>query len=272
MDSTTKSLVRLNKFIAESGMASRRKADQLIREGAVKINGHVITELGTKVDPNRDHVIVSGKVVKPPEMRLYVAFYKPENVLTSMSDPIGRPTVAHYMEELPVRVYPVGRLDWDTEGLLLLTNDGEFAQKVAHPKMAIPKTYLAKVNAVPTPVQIEKLLRGVTIPGGKAAALHAETIKLGDSKQYGWLKIIINEGRNRQVRKMCEKVGLDVKKLKRVAIGQLEIGHLKKGQYVFLGPRGIEEALSPHWEAPTKQAPRSQRTKRPQRSGKRKFR
>lgn len=263
MVSPAKSLVRLNKFIAESGLVSRRKADRMIVDGLVKINGHTVTELGTKVNPNQDRVTADGKLIRPVEQRLYVAFYKPENVLTSMSDPEGRPTVKDFMEELPVRVFPVGRLDWDTEGLLLLTNDGDFAQKIAHPKKSIPKTYLAKLNGIPTHAQLDKLLRGVTIPGGRASAIHVETVKMGTSEQYGWVKIIITEGRNRQVRKMFEKIGFDVKKLKRVAIGQLELGHLRKGQYVFLGPKGIEEALSNEWERPVKRI-------RP--AGKRRFR
>lgn len=237
-------LVRLNKYIADSGVASRRKADDLIAGGAVQVNGKTIYELGVKVHPVTDRITVSGKPIKPALQRLYVAFYKPENVLTSMSDPDGRPTVADYVRGLPVRVFPVGRLDWDTEGLLLLTNDGEFAQKISHPKAEIPKTYLAKLNAIPTQFQLEKLRRGVTIPGGKAYALKAERAYIGDSEKYAWVKIIITEGRNRQVRKMFEKVGLDVKKLKRVAIGKLDIGPLKKGKFLFLGPRGVAEALS----------------------------
>lgn len=263
MDRNIDKLIRLNKFIAESGLTSRRKADDLIREGSVQINGHTVKELGVRVQPGKDRVTVDGKLIRPANQQLYVAFYKPENVLTSMSDPHGRPTVKDYMEELPVRVYPVGRLDWDTEGLLLLTNDGEFAQKIAHPRAAIPKTYLAKLDGVPTREQLDKLLRGVSIPGGKASALHVSRVPLGTSQQYAWYKIIINEGRNRQVRKMFEKIGFDVKKLKRVAIGQLEIGHLKKGQYVFLGPKGIEEALSGTWEGQTKKFRSDGRPSRP---------
>lgn len=242
-----KQQIRLNKFISDSGVTSRRKADQLIANGEIQINGKTVYELGTKVDPVRDRVTLSGKPIQPVQQLLYLAFYKPENVLTSMSDPEGRPTVADFLENLPVRVYPVGRLDWDTEGLLILTNDGDFAQKVAHPKTAIPKTYLAKLNAFPTQLQIDKLRQGVTIPGGKATALHVEKIALGSSKKYGWVKIVITEGRNRQVRKMFEKVGLDVKKLKRTAIGLFDLGRLKKGSYVFLSPRGCKEVLSKEW-------------------------
>jgi 23S rRNA pseudouridine2605 synthase len=138
-----------------------------------------------------------------------------------------------------VRVFPVGRLDWETEGLLLLTNDGDFAQKVMHPREDIPKTYLAKLDGQPTDVHLQKLLRGVTIPGGRVKALHVERVKIGESKQYDWVKIIITEGKNRQIRYMFQKIGYDVKKLRRVAIGQLTLGNLQKGEYGFLDAGGI---------------------------------
>jgi 23S rRNA pseudouridine2605 synthase len=142
--------------------------------------------------------------------------------------------VADYVEHLPVRVFPVGRLDWDTEGLLLLTNDGDFAQRVMHPREEIPKTYLAKLDGQPTERDFQKLLNGVTIPGGRVKAWHVERAKVGDSKQYDWVKIIIGEGKNRQVRHMFRKIGFDVKKLKRVAIGMLTLGSLQKGEFAFL--------------------------------------
>jgi 23S rRNA pseudouridine2605 synthase len=228
--------LRLNKFLADSGVASRRKADEVISSGRVQVNGKTVYELGVRVDPASDRVTVDGKPVKPPSLKLYVIFNKPENVLTTMEDPEGRPTVADYMEQLPVRVFPVGRLDWDTEGLLLLTNDGDFAQKVMHPREEIPKTYLAKVDGQPTEKDLQKLLNGVTIPGGHVKAWHVERAKVGDSKQYDWIKIVIGEGKNRQVRFMFQKIGFDVKKLRRVAIGQLTLGSLQKGEYAFLDP------------------------------------
>ncbi len=182
---------------------------------------------------------VNRKIVTPPTLKVYVVFYKPENVLTTMSDPEGRPTVADFLEKMPVRVFPVGRLDWDTEGLLLLTNDGDFSQKVMHPREEIPKTYLVKLDGQPTENQLGKLLTGVTIPGGRVKAWHVERAKVGDSKQYDWVKIVIGEGKNRQVRHMFAKIGFDVRKLKRVAIGQLTLGRLQKGQYAFLDASGI---------------------------------
>lgn len=153
-----------------------------------------------------------------------------------MEDPLGRPTVANFIEELPVRLFPVGRLDWDSEGLLLLTNDGDWAQKVMSPKSDVTKTYLVKVDGQPSPDHLNKLRRGVSIPGGKVAALHVSRIKKSGEKktQYDWLKIVITEGKNRQIRLMFEKIGFDVMKLQRVAIGRLRIGNVERGQIVFL--------------------------------------
>lgn len=238
-------LLRLNKFLADCGIASRRKADELIEEGLVQINGKTTYELGVKVDPSVDRVTLRGKPVKPQTQKIYIIFYKPESVVTSMTDPLGRPTVADFVKDVPVRVFPVGRLDWDTEGLLLLTNDGEFSQKVTHPKGEIPKTYLAKLDGKPTDAQLEKLRRGVTIPGGKVSAKFVERVKVGSSPNYDWVKIVITEGKNRQVRYMFQKIGYDVKKLKRTAIGQLTLGPLKKGQHAFLDEGGIRKVFQP---------------------------
>jgi 23S rRNA pseudouridine2605 synthase len=246
MESPKGSQTRLNKFLADSGVASRRKADDVIAAGRVQVNGKTVYELGVRVEAGVDRVTVDGKPVKPPSLKLYVIFNKPENVLTTMEDPEGRPTVANFMEQLPVRVFPVGRLDWDTEGLLLLTNDGDIAQRVMHPREEIPKTYLAKVDGQPTEKELNKLLTGVTIPGGHVKAWHVERAKVGDSKQYDWIKIIIGEGKNRQVRFMFQKIGYDVKKLRRVAIGQLTIGSLEKGEYAFLDESTLARIFKKH--------------------------
>ena len=227
-------LPRLNKFLADCGIASRRKADELISDGQIQINGKTVFELGVRVDPEFDRVTLAGKPVRPETRKIYVIFNKPENVLTTMSDPEGRPTVADFVEQLPVRVFPVGRLDWDSEGMLLLTNDGDFSQRVMHPREEIPKTYLVKLDGKPTPKQLDKLKTGVTIPGGRVKAWLVERVKIGDSAKYEWIKIVIGEGKNRQVRHMFTKIGFDVKKLKRVAIGQLTLGTLQKGEYAFL--------------------------------------
>ncbi|NCN40084.1 rRNA pseudouridine synthase [bacterium] len=239
----TQKLLRLNKYLADCGLASRRKADEFIEEGLVQVNGKTVYELGVRVDPSVDRVTLKGKPVKPPTQKIYVIFYKPESVVTSMDDPMGRPTVADFVRGLPYRVFPVGRLDWDTEGLLLLTNDGDFSQKVTHPKGEIPKTYMVKLDGRPTDAQLEKLLRGVTIPGGRVAAKFIERAKVGNSANYEWVKIVITEGKNRQVRHMFQKIGYDVKKLKRTAIGQLTLGPLKKGEHAFLDEGGIRKVF-----------------------------
>lgn len=160
-------------------------------------------------------------------------FHKPRGVLTTMDDPLERPTIQQYLEEIPTRVFPVGRLDWDSEGLLLLTNDGDYANKVTNPKEEVTKTYLVKVDGQPKPEQLQKLLKGVTIVGGKVAARSIEKVHRGRDK-YAWLKIVITEGKNRQIRQMFEKIGFDVLKLQRVAIGRLRLGQLERGEMVFL--------------------------------------
>lgn len=238
--------IRLNKFIAESGLASRRHADRMIEEGLVTVNGKKVYELGVKVDPSKDKILVEGKPVKTQSTKLYIMFNKPRGVITSMEDPLDRPTVAEYMGDVPFRVYPVGRLDWDSEGLLFLTNDGDFANRVMHPKEEVTKTYLVKVDGQPKPEQIQKLLKGVSIEGGKVKAKHVEKIKRYEgSEQYDWYKIVITEGKNRQIRQMFAKINFDVLKLQRVAIGRLKLGHLNRGEYVYLHESLLERIFQP---------------------------
>jgi 23S rRNA pseudouridine2605 synthase len=236
--------VRLNKLIADSGLASRRAADKMIEEGRVQVNGHKVYELGSRVDPHQDRITVDGKALRSKTELVYAMLNKPTSVLTTMDDPLGRPTIKDYIEDLPVRLFPVGRLDWDSEGLILLTNDGDYANRVMHPKEEVTKTYLVKVDGQPTPEKLEKLLRGVTIEGGKVAAKSVERIKRGKD-QYAWLKIVITEGKNRQIRQMFEKIGYDVLKLQRVAIGRLRLGSLKRGELVFLNEVAAERVFLP---------------------------
>lgn len=190
-------------------------------------------ELGIKVDANNDRVSISGKPLRKKFEHLYVMFHKPRGVLTTMEDPLGRPTIQQFIDQIPTRVFPVGRLDWDSEGLLLLTNDGDYANKVTNPKAEVTKTYLVKIDGQPNDVQLKKLLTGVSIVGGKVAAKSIEKVQRGRD-QYAWLKIVITEGKNRQIRQMFEKIGFDVLKLQRVAIGRLRIGNLQRGEMVFL--------------------------------------
>lgn len=239
--------IRLNKYMADNGLTSRRQADAWIAEGRVTVNGKKVFELGIKVDPKSDKIVVDGKPLRTSTQdKLYLALNKPKGVLTTMEDPLERPTIAQFLDGVPARVFPVGRLDWDSEGLLLLTNDGDFANKVMHPKSDITKTYLVKLDGHPEPKHIQKLLTGVTIVGGKVKARHVEKIRRPDgSDKYDWYKIVITEGKNRQIRQMFEKVGFDVMKLQRVAIGRLKLGPLERGEIAFLHESLLEKVFMP---------------------------
>lgn len=237
-------LVRLNKYLADCGIGSRRQADKMIEEGQVTVNGKRVYELGVKVDPRDDKVLVNGKPIRQPTMKLYIMFNKPTGVLTTMDDPLERPTIKQYIKKVPLRVFPIGRLDWDSEGLILLTNDGDYAQKVMHPKEEVTKTYLVKLQRAPSSEQIQKLLRGVSIPDGKVAAKSILKISRG-KEDHPWYKIVITEGKNRQIRYMFEKIGNDVLKLQRVAIGCLRIGSLKKGAFVYLNDVAKDRVFQP---------------------------
>lgn len=196
--------------------------------------------------------MVDGKPVQSEKRFYYIAFHKPKDVLTSMSDPDGRPCVGDFFEEFPVRLFPVGRLDWDSEGLLLMTNDGDFSQKISHPSEELPKTYQVKIDDQIDSSKIEKLLKGVSIMGGgRVKAKSLRKIRKGTAKK-DWLEIIITEGKNRQIRKMFHKVGYDVVKLQRVAIGNLEIGKLTRGQFKELTPRQIEKIFEVKQDAKLK--------------------
>ena len=250
-ENKTENLVRLNKLLAERGLASRRGADKLIEEGLVMVNGKKVYELGVKVNPNKDRITVDGKPIRTKVDNVYIMFNKPKNVITSMSDPLERPTVADFVADLDVRVFPIGRLDWESEGLLILTNDGEYAQKVMHPKKEVTKTYHVKLNGQPEPFKIKKLLTGVSIPGGRVRAKHVEKLKLAKTKtqktsdKNDWYKIIITEGKNHQVREMFKKIGFDVLKLHRVAIGKLRIGSLGRGEMLFLNEVAANRVFIP---------------------------
>lgn len=228
------SLIRLNKFLSQAGISSRRGADELIESGVVQVNGRTVKDLGVKINPDKDVIRVRGRILKPEE-KVYIMLNKPKSVITSVTDPLERKTVMFYLEGVRERVFPIGRLDWDSEGLLLLTNDGDFANKVMHPKHAIPKTYHVKIENSVTPDAIKKLLTGVTIPGGRVKFRSIEKLRGSDSK-HTWYRVVITQGLNRQIRNMFSKVGHDVLKLQRVAIGSLELGSLEKGQYKFLNP------------------------------------
>ncbi len=239
-----KTEIRLNKLLSDCGLTSRREADRWIVEGAIQINGKKIFTPGVKVIPGVDRIVVRGKPLKLDSEKVYYAFNKPTSVLTTLSDPAERPTIGDYVSDITERVYPVGRLDWDSEGLILLTNDGDWAQKIMHPKAEVTKTYMVKVDGQPRPDQLAKLLRGVPIIGGRVAAKHVERIRRQDgSKQYDWIKIVITEGKNRQIRQMFQKIGFDVLKLQRVCIGRLKLGSLQKGELRELNEQDLKRVF-----------------------------
>lgn len=222
--------VRIQKIISDAGVCSRRKAEELIGKGAVKVNGRPAT-IGQKADPYRDLITINGeKIPSPREQRsVYLMLYKPRGYLTAMSDDRGRKCVSELVEDVPERVYPVGRLDLNSEGLLLMTNNGEFANLITHPSHEIPKCYRVTVRSGVTDEQQIALATGVEIDGRKTAP--AEVRVTTEEEGRTVMLITIIEGRNREIRKMCEAVGLEVARLKRISIGNLRLGMLQPGKY-----------------------------------------
>ncbi len=231
-------LERIQKIISAAGITSRRAAEELIAEGRVRVNGTVVTELGSKADASKDHIKVDGKLINPKQPPTYVMLNKPAGFVTTMSDPEGRPTVQDLLKGIKVRVYPVGRLDYNTEGLLLMTNDGDFAHLVTHPKHEFPKTYLAKVKGVVEDGQIANLEQGIYLDDGKTAPARIKKIRKEEANS--WLEITIHEGRKRQVRRMFDRVGHSVIKLKRIKTGNLTLGDLPEGSYRYLTPGEVQ--------------------------------
>jgi 23S rRNA pseudouridine2605 synthase len=231
-------LERLQKIISAAGITSRRAAEELIREGRVRVNGKVVTELGTKADATKDHIKVDGKLINPKQPPTYIMLNKPVGFVTTMSDPEGRRTVQDLLKGIKVRVYPVGRLDYNTEGLLLMTNDGDFAHLITHPKHEFPKTYLTKVKGVVEESQIDNLEKGIYLDDGKTAP--AKIKKIRKEEANSWLEITIHEGRKRQVRRMFDRVGHSVIKLKRIRTGNLSLGDLPEGSYRYLTPVEVQ--------------------------------
>lgn len=224
--------VRLQKLLADAGVASRRASEKLISEGRVLVNGQPVTQMGTKVDPETDRVEVGGRVVRPVEERVCVIVNKPRGYVSTVKDPEGRRTVMELIGHVGVRLYPVGRLDMDTEGLLLLTNDGELTNALLHPRHEVPKTYVAEVEGLPTPETLSRLRRGIRLEDGPTSPAEVKVLK--GTERGATLSITIHEGRNRQVRRMLEAVGHPVSFLKRVRFGPLDLHGLKLGQHRFL--------------------------------------
>lgn len=227
---------RLQKILAHAGIASRRKAEELILEGRVRVNGEVTTELGSKADAARDHIKIDGKLLRPAKNLVYLAFHKPKNCMTTTSDPEGRQTVMDLMRGVKERVYPVGRLDYHSEGLLLLTNDGELANRITAAARHVVKIYVVKVNGTLTPAQEEQFRNGVPLKGRMTAPAGLKILKRAENP---WYEVRLIEGRQNQIRLMFSHFGILVEKLKRVKIGFLELGPLKPGEYRHLTPAEV---------------------------------
>lgn len=230
---------RLQKVIAQAGVTSRRKAEGLITDGKVFVNGNKVTELGTKVDTSNDEVVVDGVPINREEP-VYYLLYKPTGVISSVSDEFDRKVVTDYIN-VHQRIYPVGRLDFDTSGLLLLTNDGEFANLLMHPKYKIKKTYIAKVEGMPLRETLKKLEKGVQLEDGKTAPSQVKVKKTDKTKNSAIVEITIHEGKNRQVRRMLEAVGHPVIKLKRENYGFLHLRGMNAGEYRELKPHEVKQ-------------------------------
>ena len=231
--------IRLQKIIAQAGVASRRAAEKLIAEGRVMVNGETVHEMGTKADPSRDDIRIDGRRIKGAERLRYILLYKPQGYVTTRSDPERRPTVVDLLRGVKEYVYPVGRLDYDTEGLLLLTNDGELAVRLTHPRHGVERTYEARVAGMPNDEAIERLRRGIPLDGRKTLPAEVSLLNKRRGAGSGILAITIREGRNRQVRRMLDAVGHPVKKLRRVGIGPLSDRGLKPGIWRDLTPQEL---------------------------------
>jgi pseudouridine synthase len=237
---------RLQKIIARAGIASRREAEEMIQAGRVTLNGRVVTQLGTKAE-GKDHVKVDGKLITAPESHRYILLNKPREVMSTVEDPEGRVTVVDLIRGVRERIYPVGRLDYQSEGLLLLTNDGDFAFKVAHPSHGSVKTYHVKVRGVPTPRMIEKLQRGITIEGRRTLPCEIDPIRTtgrGEVEGNSWFEVRLREGRTQQIRTMFKAVGHPVSKLRRIAIGPLQDDSLEPGQWRELTRQEVKRVMT----------------------------
>ncbi len=232
--------VRLQKYLAESGVASRRKSEELIDAGKVRVNGQ-IAQIGDKINPKKDTVSVNGKKIIKQKNYTYILLHKPRGFITTMKDEMDRKCVAELIKDVPGRVFPVGRLDRDSEGMLLFTNDGEFANAMTHPTKHVPKTYRVTVRPSITEEQVTALTAGIIIDDRKTAPAEVRIITREENRVV--LEIILYEGRNRQIRKMCEEVGLEVARLKRTAIGSIKLGMLKQGAWRYLNEEEVRKLM-----------------------------
>jgi len=229
---------RLQKILSQAGVTSRRQAEKYIVEGRVSVNGAVVTELGSKADLSRDHIKVDGRLIHAPKHQVYIALHKPNNTVTTMSDPQHRTTVMELIRGVKERVYPVGRLDYHSEGLLLLTNDGELANAITSASTHLPKTYLVKANGALTADQEEKFRQGVPLSGRRTMPAG---LKMIHEAENPWYEVRLYEGRNNQIRLMFKHFGRLVEKLRRVRIGPIDLGALKPGEFRHLSAEELHK-------------------------------
>ncbi|MCM8710668.1 rRNA pseudouridine synthase [Clostridium sp. SYSU_GA19001] len=230
-------LERLQKYMAECGVASRRKCEEIILSGRVKVNGTIIKELGYKIDREKDKILIDDKLIKLEERKLYIALNKPVGYLSTVKDERGRSTILDLVK-VNERIYPIGRLDYDTSGLILLTNDGEVYNKVIHPRQVVEKTYIAELNGIPLEEEIKRFCTGIDIGGYITAPAKFKILKQGS--KICEAEIVIHEGKNRQIRKMCSAINHPVIKLKRISIGAIKIGNLKLGTWRYLTKKEVD--------------------------------
>jgi len=231
---------RLQRILSQSGLTSRRKAEDLIRAGRVVVDGRVVTQLGLKFVPSDHRIEVDGQLIASSESKTYYLFYKPIGVVSTLRDPQGRRTIKDFLSQAQIRerVFPVGRLDWDAEGLMLLTNDGELAETLLHPKFQVPKIYRVKVQGIPSLDALRRLQAGTWLPSGKKHQADWEMVKTGLDRS--WLLITIREGEKHQVKNMCSAIGHPVITIKRIALGPLSLGRLAPGEIRLLTPDEIQ--------------------------------
>jgi 23S rRNA pseudouridine2605 synthase len=238
-DAMKENLIRLQKYLADAGICSRRKAESYIQQGLVVVNGSIVKEMGTKIDPDKDKVTFDGEVVRQSSQKIYLMLNKPKGCVTTVSDPEGRPTVMDYIKSVKTRVFPIGRLDFNTEGLLLFTNDGEFANQLLHPSFMIVKKYFVTTNKLPDILEIRRLERGVQLEDKKLAKCRIVVL---DKKIYtNSMEVSIHEGWNKQIRRMFEMIGYEVIYLKRIQFGGLYLGNIKPGDFRFLQKSDLEQ-------------------------------
>jgi 23S rRNA pseudouridine2605 synthase len=261
---------RLQKILARAGVASRRAAEAAIASGRVSVNGQTITTPGTKADATRDDIRLDGVRVQAPAASVYLVLNKPKGVVSTRQDPEGRPTVMELVPPVP-GLFPVGRLDVTTEGLLILTNDGAFAERVAHPRYEVPRVYHAKVHRVPDDQTLDRLRRGVTVDGDRLTVDRVRVLEAGNN---AWVELTLHEGKNHEVRRLLEAVGHPVSKLRRVGLGPLTARGLKPGQFRELTPAEVRAFVAPAasraraaWVRPAADRPRTSRPSAPARTG-----